>query len=269
MKKWIIFFCLSFLGNQALIASSVQIAEDYIFVEKKDVLHKFVRFDGPTDDFIINYFPAWENETFDVFNEVKDSEGIAIDLGGWIGTTSIWLSKHFYHVVTVEADTRSLECLKRNLVASECPNVTICDQPISGTNQQVIFGPLGINLNESISAIKEVSTNLYDYLAESITFKQVLDEYVYANEEINSRKVSFIKCDIEGGEENILEDILQFAYDNRCKVYVSFHLSWWKSKQIEEFEPLFQKFQTNCPLRSVSEYIRQDPFGSVLFVLDN
>ena len=40
----------------------------------------------------------WEPETFELFNYVKDSEGAAVDIGAWIGPTTIWLSNNFKHV---------------------------------------------------------------------------------------------------------------------------------------------------------------------------
>ncbi len=245
-------FCSNVLSNNV---------ENYIVVNKKNVIHKFVPFDERTDNFIKYVFPNWENETFDVFDLVKDSQGIAIDLGAWIGTTAIWLAKNFYHVVAVEPDRVSLICLKQNLEASECQNTSICKRPIAHTNQNVIFGPLFSALNESTSAILKE----HSYTIETITLKQILDDYVYTNDAIKNHKIAFIKCDIEGGEEDIIEDLLHFAYNNKTKVYLSFHLSWWKSKKITDFENLFKSFKTNCPEPNVSLYIRQNPFTSILF----
>lgn len=241
------------------------LADNYIIVNKKNVIHKFVPFDGPTDHFTQNIFLNWENETFETFDKVKDSQTVAVDLGAWIGTTSIWLSKNFYHVIAVEPDIISLKCLRANLAASECSNVSLCDQPVSDKNQVVIFGPRGNLLNESISSIKNDKTNQKDYATNSIIFKDLIDQYFYSNDKLKDRKISFIKCDIEGGEEKILEDILQFAYDNHCSVYMSFHVSWWQSRDIKDFNDLFNFFETSCPIPDVCEFIKQNPFASVLF----
>ena len=210
-------------------------------------------------------FENWENETFEVFDRMKNKEGIAIDLGAWIGTTSIWLSKHFYHVLSVEADKESLKCLDTNLKASDCLNVTICPKAIAEKCQKVIFGTLSRTLNESMSCIKEISNLESDYFTESISFKQLLSEYILANETLNSHKITFIKCDIEGGEENILEDLLNFAYNNGVTLWISFHLDWWKHKQIDEFEGLFKQFKIESPQEDVCDYIRGHPFTTLLF----
>lgn len=241
---------------------------EYITVNKQGVAHTFVPFDTRTDYFVKNIFAGWEKETFTIFESVKDPQGIALDLGAWIGTTAIWLSKNFYHVIAVDADKVSLQCLERNLKASECSNVTICGQPIADKAKPVIFGCRGMALNESMSYIKNddfLITAPDDFLIRSITFKQLIHDYVAQNEKIKSHHITFIKCDIEGGEENILQDILEFAYHNRVKVYLSFHLNWWKSKKITDFEYLFKMFKTNCPCSNICFYLIQNPFASLLF----
>jgi FkbM family methyltransferase len=212
-----------------------------------------------------NVFENWESETFDVFDKVKDKDTIAIDIGAWIGTTSIWLSKNFHHVVAVEADYESIKCLSNNLRASDCKNTTIAPKPVMDVTKKVVFGPRGDILNESISYMKEKSDNALDYSTYSITFKQLIHDYVYENQDLNNKKISFIKCDIEGGEENILEDVLHFAYTNKCKVYMSFYVSLWQEKKLEEFAYLFKYFKTSCLDENVLEYIKNNPFGSLLF----
>lgn len=249
--------CLIFISNNY--------ADEIIQVYKNGVLHKFVRTGELVDGFIERGFQNWEYDTFEVFDKVKDDHSIAIDLGAWIGTTSIWLSKNFYHVIVVEGDRESLKCLQRNLEASECANVSVCNKPVSGLAQEVIYGTRGETLNESISCIKTKANHISDYLTPSITFKQLVFDYIYANENLHSHKIGFIKCDIEGGEEDILEDVLHFAYNNKCKVYISFHLDWWNTKKIDDFSYLFKYFTTNCPIADVCEYIKQQPFSSLLF----
>ncbi|MGB8468139.1 MAG: FkbM family methyltransferase [Candidatus Babeliales bacterium] len=236
-----------------------------IEIMKHNVLHTFVPIGNFVDDFVRGTFPTWENSTFEIFDTVKDPEGIAIDIGAWIGTTAIWLSKNFAHVVAAEPDVASLQCLRANLEASGCPNVTICERPVAQTSKEVVFGPRGDDLNGSMSYIKTESDKPVDYTVRAIPFKQLVHDYIYKNEQLASRKITFIKCDVEGGEEEILEDILHFAYYNNVKVYMSFHCDWWKSKKITDFADLFSYFKTECPYGDPCTYIQNDPFGSILF----
>lgn len=242
------------------------VSNETIEVDKQGVLYRFAPADPPTNDFVKNVFPKWEKETFSIFEQVKDPEAIAIDLGAWIGTTAIWLANNFHHVVAVEADTVSLECLQNNLQASECPNVSICRRPIASTGKTVFFGPKEHRLNESISCVKQSANHAEDYPVQAITLKQLVHDYVFQNDEIAARRIGFIKCDIEGGEEEILEDLLYFAYYNKVKVYLSFHIKWWKSKKITDFKHLFEFFNTDCPCADICDYLMRDPFASFLFV---
>ena len=257
-------FYLTLLTTFSLFAEN---SDPHITVVKKGVMHHFAR-DGMTDHFTQDVFQNWELDTFEIFDQVKDPEGIAIDLGAWIGTTAIWLSNNFSHVVAVEADRVSARSLLRNLAASNCQNVSLCLQPISNRTKKVIFGPRGSALNQSISYIKEESDSAADYAVQSITPKQLLFDFIYTKKELAPHKISFIKCDIEGGEEDILEDVLYFAYHNHVKVYLSFHLDWWKSKNISEFAYLFKYFNTRTDRDSITDplaYLSQNPFGSLLF----
>lgn len=56
------------------------------------------------------------------------------DIGTWIGLTSIWLEKHFKHIVCVETDNLSLSALEANMNASMCTNYSIVPNAIYNTN---------------------------------------------------------------------------------------------------------------------------------------
>lgn len=257
-----IVICLAFVF---LTESTLLSDENLIVGIKQDVEYKFVKFDEQTDFFTQNLFWEWEEETFEVFDQVKNKEAIAIDLGAWIGTTAIWLSKNFNTVVAVEPDVKSLECMRRNLEASECPNVLICEKPISQFKKNMNNASRDEVLNESILHVNDESNSEIENRIPSITFKQLIYDYIYADDRINARHISFIKCDIEGGEEEILEDVLHFAYNNNCAVYLSFHLDWWQNHSLSEYEYLFSYFKTNCPSENLSEYLQSNPFASILF----
>lgn len=262
--SWILFLLVLALRPVCIAGSWAD--EGFHTVEKKGVIYKFSKADKETEYFITHDFPTWEDETFDVFELVKDAQGIAIDIGAWIGTTAIWLSKNFHHVIAVEADKTSLESIARNLIASESQNVTLCPFPVAETSEDVIFGPRGARLNESISCMKSQADNPLDYTVKSLTFKQILFDYVYSNQTLDEKRIAFVKCDIEGGEEDILEDVLHFAYNNKVPVYMSFHVSWWKSKKINDFHYLFKYFENNIHSNDLCSYIESNPFCSVLFI---
>lgn len=246
-------------------------SDEFFTVARGNVIHKFAKVHVDWIDNFLQYnFNSWENDTFEVFEKVKDFHGIAIDIGAWIGTTTIWLSKNFAYVVAVEADADSVKYLEKNTDASHCDNVIICNKAVSDREKLVTFGPrpsMGHSdaLNGSTSFIKNNSDSQSDYTVKALSFQNIIEEYVIKNEKARNYPISFIKCDIEGGEEVILKDILEYALAHNCKVWMSFHIPWWsEGKALTDFAGLFKKFKTNISV-DVCEYINENPFGSILF----
>lgn len=261
---------LSYLSSACIFGSyASESANDYVTVEKRNVVHKFAKMGGWGDDFTATLFQNWEEDTFDIFEMVADKNGVAIDIGAWIGTTCIWLSKNFNHVIAIEADKESIVFLNNNLAASQCTNVTICDKALTNINGVVFFGPrsaISDSLNFSTSYVKNEQSSKNDYEVSSISFDRFVNQYINENNAIKERKVTFIKCDIEGGEEDILKDVLNYANTNNCRVWMSFHYSWWKNKKITDFSSELANFFAICPKGDVCEYIQKNPFGSVLLI---
>lgn len=259
-----------------------------ITVTKQGVDCTFVEHDAPTDTFVRSIYPEWEPHTFEVFDRVRKElggNGIAIDLGAWIGTTAIWLAKKFEHVVAVECDPVSVECLRRNLRASNVENVFLVPYAIAEETGKVVFGPrAGHLINSSVSHIKRMSESSMDVTADAMTFAQLLQNVV---EHLN-RPVRFIKMDIEGGEETVLPQVFQYAYAADAYLYVSFHLDFWsndKDARMALLDPWFEKFHVvsmdgprygkygvaDTPISGESTralvklFLSKEPFGSILF----
>lgn len=215
---------------------------------------------------------AWEPETFDTFNGVKDTTTTALDIGAWIGPTTVWLSKHFKSVISIEADPIAYKALAANIVTSDCNNVTLINQPIYARKDNVVFGVNQFDpflasegLGASTSQIKPTPTNLTDSTRPTVTLECLKKYSDYDN-------ISFVKVDIEGGEEHILEQLLVLSNEKKWKLYISFHYSWWKEKNIERIEPLLSQAKTikptsinqnNVSSEEIISFIIQNPFCSV------
>lgn len=255
---------MSFEGIDLLV-------KDIYFAKKLGVEHAFAITNNAMVNNFLNYnFLSWEDATFLTFDMIKDPNGIALDIGSWIGTTGIWLSKNFSNVICVEADNESIAHLKVNLKLSNCKNALICEAPISSDCSNLIFGPRNNGeawniLNHSTSHLKSVSNSVHDYTKKCVTLKKILYDYVY---DLN-KKLTFIKCDIEGGEDSILEDILQYCLHNDCSCYISFHLNWWRPKycldKFSEYFKCFDCFELKKCIDDPLKQIKLDPFGSFLF----
>ena len=216
----------------------------------------------------------WEPETFKVFNQVKNKSAVALDIGAWIGPTTIWLSKNFKSVISVEPDAVAFAALSENVKKSHCHNVTLINRPVYSECTDILFGVNSYNtqlasegLGSSTSQIKSISTDSTDNTVQTITleyFKQ-LDSY---------NNISFVKVDIEGGEEAILESLFNIAEVNKWKVYISFHCDWWKDRDVERFRKCFSKAKciitdmyewSSKNVEEVVSHIKRNPFAAVYF----
>lgn len=266
LKSILILFALTtFLGVFAAAP-----ADDFVTVEKRNVTYKFAKMGGGwVDEFTALRFKTWEEDTFNIFEMVADKTGVAIDIGAWIGTTAIWLAKNFQHVISVEADKESIVYLNKNLKASGCENITLCDKALTDMNGVVFFGPrasISDSLNFSTSYAKAESNSQNDFQIPSIDFAQFVKQYISENNALKGGKITFIKCDIEGGEEKILKDLLSYADTHNCRVWLSFHYTWWKNHKITDFKDDLDHFYAICPKGDVCDYIQKNPFASVLLI---
>lgn len=199
---------------------------------------------------------SWENDTFAVFNNVKDFTKTAIDIGAWIGPTSIWLSKHFNNVIAVEPDKVALKSLKANLKSSNCDNnVTIIERPIySKSNVKLFFGNnvnIAAELGDSTSQLKNQLTNEKDFETLTLTLGDILKD---------AKDVSFIKLDIEGGEEHIIPELFETCSKQNISLWISFHYTWWKDSNIDRFEKYFSLAKNE---KNIAEFVKKYPFGSI------
>ncbi len=182
---------------------------------------------------------TWEPETFEVFDYVRNIDKSAIDIGAWIGSTTIWLSTAFKEVLAVDGDMVAVEALKANLKTSQCYNTYVLGRPLHSTSAEVVFGTNQYvphyreeGLGASTSQIKTSEFTQDDYVVETITLSQI-------NEIFPLSQVGFVKVDIEGGEEVILEDLISLAKQYNWELWISFHLDWWKNRNIYRFTEIF------------------------------
>jgi FkbM family methyltransferase len=204
-----------------------------------------------------NIYSQWENETFEIFDKYLSKDKIFIDIGGWIGTTSMYGSRKSKHVYSIEADNKSINDMMNNLKINCTNNYTLINNAIFNIdNIKIKFGKNihleNSKMNDSTSQIysDDTITNEY-YLAETITIKNIIEKY-----QINTSEISIIKVDIEGGEEYILNDLFDIHIKYNVPLYISFHYSWWKDKNLDRFDFLSSNIKNN---------IISNPFTSILF----
>jgi len=218
----------------------------YSKITKNDQIF-FIPKNDPSINFWENAYNNWEPETFKIFDNYLSPDKIFIDIGAWIGTTCMYSSRKSKEVYSVEADPISITYFQQNCINNCNGNVKIIDKVLySESNKLINFGIntfLNGKLNDSTSQINDTGE-----LIQTISFNDLVKD-------LNGLDISLIKVDIEGGEENILNDLFAFHDLYDTPMYISFHVDWWNNKDLTRFKGL-EKYVSK---------IKENPFISIFF----
>lgn len=230
----------------------------YSKIYKKDQLFLIENNENnPNLHFWKNIYSYWENYTFDVFDKYLDNDKVFIDIGGWIGTTAMYGKRKSKFVYCIEADKKSFDDMSVNFKINCDKNYMLINKAVYNIdNIEIKFGKNKFlensKMNDSTSQIYDENETSDDYYV----IKTITIENIIKNNNIETNEISLIKVDIEGGEEHILDDLFQIYKKYNAPLYISFHYSWWKNKNLERFTFLTED-QKNL--------IINDPFISILF----
>ena len=202
-------------------------------------------------------YNKWENDSFELFDKYLSQDKIVIEIGGWIGTSTMYFSRKSKHVYSIEADTQSFNDMMINLQTNCDQNYTLINKAIYNIdNIKIKFGKNvflpNSKMNDSTSQIyiDDIITNEF-YFIDTITIKNIIENY-----QINTSEIALIKIDIEGGEEYILDELYDIHLKYAIPLYIRFHYTWWKDKNLERFEFLSS---------DIKNKIISEPFTSILF----
>ena len=233
--------------------------EKYVKIIKRDETFIIEKSDSNIS-FWNNIYTNWESETFDVFDKFLSKDKMFIDIGSWIGTTSMYGSRKSKHVFCIEADTQSFQDLSRNMKTNCTNNYTLIHNAIyHSDNIDIKFGKNKFlddsKMNDSTSQIY-LDNNIQDsydsYFIITISLQSIINKY-----NIKQGDLSLIKVDIEGGEEHILEDLFRIHKEYQVPLYISFHYEWWNNKDLNRFSFLSEELKNN---------ITCNPFISILLL---
>ena len=201
-------------------------------------------------------YNGWETETFQVFDRFATmSQGI-LDIGSWIGPTVLYNASRYKHVWAVDADKGAIKSLTDNIEVNNFQNkVTVIPKAVYHRSGSVSFGN---NLFLANSRENDSTSQIYENIeggkmTECLSFDDLIKENKIDN-------LALIKVDIEGGEEFIMEQLLKYSMRTKTPIYLSFHFTWWKTKDLTKYVPYFLEFVCG----DVSEQIKLHPFISIL-----
>lgn len=208
------------------------------------------------------HYHRWEPQTFRVLDRYLSKVKDFLDIGTWIGPVSLYAAPYCRKILGVECDKASVFEMTLNALVNdfniEVINRAIYDKP----NQQIWFGPNSFNsswntLNLSTSQIHQNKSTELDYQVTSITFKELIQRNL---------DLSLIKIDIEGAEEYLLDNLLEYLKSSDVPVLISFHLTWWRKYSLNDFD--FQDIiitDTDENPVDLHKMLGQDPFFTFIF----
>lgn len=209
----------------------------------------------------------WESDTFNIIDKFSDEYATALDIGAWIGPISIYLSRKFYKVISIEADKVAAKALKNNISDNDISNIDLIEKVFFNDSlAEVYFGQNEKNsegFGDSTSQSRTSPIHDSDYKLGTITFKEIVEKY-------KEERISFVKVDIEGGEENILEDLFKYSKVFNWNVWISFHYAWWKNKDLNRFQHILKNVknihfgENQLDSSRLFDYIYNNQFGTFL-----
>ena len=158
----------------------------------------------------------WEPNTFKIFDTFLDSNHSYIDLGAWIGPTSLYGCQKAKSCYAIEPDPIAFKELKNNLDLnpSLIPRVILSNQCIMDSSGMTYLSTMG-EFGDSCSstAFKKSSKSLK---VSAVTLQQFFLDKLIDN-------CNFIKIDIEGGEFLVLPSISDFLEEEKPTLHISLH----------------------------------------------
>lgn len=147
---------------------------------------------------------SWDPYTFNWIEKGK-GENIFWDVGAWIGPFSLYASKLYNNVFSFEPDYVAAEILKNNIDSNKILNINLIKKGLYKENTEINFGFIGNKYGDSLSSINHPSS--INMKINTIDITTAIQLYGYPD---------FIKIDIEGGEEYLIDDLIRYKFKKMC-----------------------------------------------------
>lgn len=172
-------------------------------------------------------FQSWDESIIHVLDKYCKRDKQFLDIGAWVGMTTLYAMRKSCHVVSVEPDPSHHEQLEMNVRNNKTHEVrvdvekrVVChtsDMEAVRDEMDLMFAPR--YLAPYASGITAKTISVYDLVRE-----------------YNLDNLSLIHVDIEGGEELILDQLAHYSCN--VPVYIRMYYSWWRNKDMDRFTML-------------------------------
>ena len=161
----------------------------------------------------------WEPHTFDIFDDFISSESIYVDIGAWIGPTTLYASQYAKRAYAFEPDPvayRELDInVRANSGADWASRLTVFNKAIACGNGTITIGNPECGGNSTSSML--FSSEATHWEVDAVTFERFI-----LQEHLQDEKM-FIKMDIEGGEYEVLPSFRKAFQGGKIDLLLSLH----------------------------------------------
>jgi FkbM family methyltransferase len=167
----------------------------------------------------------WEPETFRLLDYFLVPDWRFVDIGAWIGPTTLYAGKKCGHIDAFECDPVAIHQLRDNLAVNPdiAVKVRLFEHAVGEEDGFVrLFSRALGNSETSIFRNHERGGEVLA-CGESVLVGMRDVRNVFRDGGYASCERTFVKIDIEGAEFRIIPRLADLVADSRCVWYVSFH----------------------------------------------
>ncbi|MBS7698423.1 MULTISPECIES: FkbM family methyltransferase [unclassified Chelatococcus] len=160
---------------------------------------------------------TWEAGALRTQAKLIAEDALFIDLGAWIGPTSLHAAACGARVIAVEADPAAAAVLKKNVAANHelTSRITIIERAVAATSAPVTFGARR-KAGDSMASMLLAETATLTWTTPAVTPAEIAAL-------IGPGERPVIKMDLEGAEYDVLPAFAPLLAHPRATALVSFH----------------------------------------------
>jgi len=164
----------------------------------------------------------WEPETFKIFDKYIMPDKSFIDIGAWIGVTSLYGSLTAKSCYSFEPDRIAFQEFITNINLNPLMNIFPFMSCIAdNTGFSTLFSKTSFGDSQSSIVGSEIDNK-------SITHSFNIMDFIKVNK---IEDVNFVKMDIEGGESIVLPSMIDYLKLFKPTLYLSVHPYWFHDRE--------------------------------------